>query len=225
MERYCPSPKKPRVFYIYILFRLNGIPCYIGKGKGNRWLVHESKHEYKCSNIHLRNIIKQAKKVGKGLPKIKLRENLTEDEALALEVIFIKAIGREKDGGPLVNATDGGDGVSGLVYTPKMREVVRQTRLGTTRRPESNLKTSITMKGVPKSPEHAANAGAAQRGKPKRFGWWSTEEGRAKQRVNNPGHTGHNHSDAARDLIKAARARQTERDRARRANVSPVPPL
>lgn len=222
MERYRPSP---RLFYIYILFRLNGIPCYVGKGKGNRWRVHESKCEYKCTNINLRNIIKQAKAVGKELPKIKLRENLTEAKALELEVIFIKAIGRKKDGGPLVNATDGGDGVCGLVYTPEMREAVRIQRTGTTRRPESNLKTSLKLKGVPKSPEHIANAAAGQRGKKKKSGWWSTEEGRAKQRANNPGHTGHTHSDAAVIKIKAARARQLERERARQAAAVSPPPL
>src|SRR5260221_12283744 len=104
-------------FYVYVIFRLNGIPCYVGKGRGDRWLVHE-KRKIK-DNKHFDNIIKQAKKAGKELPKIKLRENLFESEAFDLEKIFIKAIGREIHGGPLVNLTDGGDGPAGQVISEK----------------------------------------------------------------------------------------------------------
>jgi len=96
-----------KVFYVYVLFRPDGRPCYIGKGKGNRWLCHE---RYETSNLHLKRIIKNA---GGELPKVKLYERLTEQRAFELEVELIKYIGREKDNGPLVNLTDGGDGVSG----------------------------------------------------------------------------------------------------------------
>lgn len=210
-------PASSRVYYFYILFRPNGIPCYVGKGKGNRWLEHE-KMGAKHPNIHLRNIILEAQKSGKELPKIKLRENLTEAEAFKLEKIFIKALGREKDGGCLVNSTNGGEGFSGLVFTSEHRAKMRAARR---RRPhnskEQNRSISLALKGKPKTPEHRAAAGLAQRGGTKKSGWWSTEEGRAKQRANNPGHTGHKHTQETKALIraktKAARARQAERDR------------
>lgn len=28
-------------YYIYVLFRLNGVPFYLGKGRRNRWHYHE----------------------------------------------------------------------------------------------------------------------------------------------------------------------------------------
>ncbi len=45
------------------------------------------------------------------IPKVKIRENVSELEALATEVALIKAIGRiDLRTGPLTNMTDGGDG-------------------------------------------------------------------------------------------------------------------
>lgn len=97
-----------RRFYIYVIFRPNGVPCYVGKGSGSRVDYHErNKHHY---NKHLRGIIAAAPN---GLPKVIVRSKMTEDEAFAAEVAWISAIGREAHGGPLVNLTDGGEGSSG----------------------------------------------------------------------------------------------------------------
>ena len=105
-------------FYVYVHFRpWNGTPCYVGKGKGRRWLVHES-YGADHYNEHLARIFAKA---GGRLPKIKVRENLTETEALATEVALIAAIGRGKNG-PLVNMTDGGEGVTGFVGRVKSPE-------------------------------------------------------------------------------------------------------
>ncbi len=120
-------------YYIYVLFRPDGgAPCYVGKGKGNRW----KKHERRCYNPHLSNIIAQAK--GRPLAKIKFRENLTETEAFDIEKWLIRAIGRETNGGPLVNLTDGGDGVSGR--TPEGIERIRRARLGSKHSPETRAR-------------------------------------------------------------------------------------
>lgn len=107
------------MFYVYVIFRLNGVPCYVGKGMGGRWKDHVTN----ARNPHLRNIYLQA---GVHLPIIKVRENLSEAAAFATEMALIAAIGRKKDGGPLVNLTDGGDGPTGFVPTALARRVAAE---------------------------------------------------------------------------------------------------
>src|SRR5579859_4183589 len=102
-------------FYVYVIFRPNGIPCYVGKGHGKRDQLHEVKGSH---NLHLRAIFELA---GGKLPRVRLREGLTDKEALALEIVFIRAIGREIHGGPLVNQTDGGEGGSGAIRSVETR--------------------------------------------------------------------------------------------------------
>lgn len=52
-----------------------------------------------------------------------LHENLTENEALDIEKRLITEYGRlDKDTGCLINLTDGGEGVSGLIYTLEMKK-------------------------------------------------------------------------------------------------------
>lgn len=93
-------------FYIYIIFRPNGVPCYIGKGKGARWRMYEMGYYH---NLHLERIACNA---GGDLPIVKIRSGLSEVEAFETEIALIRAIGREANGGPLVNLTDGGEGVT-----------------------------------------------------------------------------------------------------------------
>lgn len=95
------------LYYVYIWFRpWDGSPCYVGKGRGKRWQDFRRTH-----NCHLTNIVKKA--AGE-LPAIIFRDGLSEKEAFDLEAILIAAIGKDRDGGPLANLTDGGGGVSGL---------------------------------------------------------------------------------------------------------------
>jgi hypothetical protein len=100
--------------YIYIIFRQDGRPCYVGKGRGARWRRHD-RHK---QNPHLGAIFDQA---GGKLPVVKIKDGITDDEARALEVLLIAAIGREKHGGPLVNLTDGGDGTVGAIMSDNWR--------------------------------------------------------------------------------------------------------
>jgi hypothetical protein len=100
-------------FYVYVYFHpVTGLPCYIGKGHGNRWL----KHRRHTSNARLRNIIRKYGDV----PCLKLRTNLTEAAAFETEIALIKAIGRGSNG-PLVNLTDGGDGTTGFFPSAETR--------------------------------------------------------------------------------------------------------
>lgn len=110
-------------FYVYVVFRPTGVPCYIGKGRGRRWQEHLTN----SSNTHLRRIAHLAD--GK-LPIVILRSNLMNEEALRTEIALIAAIGRMRKGGLLVNHTDGGDGANGYKHTKKRREKIRRALSG-----------------------------------------------------------------------------------------------
>jgi hypothetical protein len=75
-------------------------------------------------NKHLARIIKKA---GGELPMVKVQEDLPSAEAFEMEIALIKAIGRGKNG-PLVNLTDGGDGLRpGYKHDPKVAKKIRET--------------------------------------------------------------------------------------------------
>lgn len=124
-------------YYVYVLFRPNGVPCYIGKGKGKRWKTHEKR----ASNPMLAKIIASA---GGEIPKVKIREGLTEQEAFETEIAFIKAIGRMAHGGPLVNMTDGGEGVSNPL--PETRYKIGSARRGKVVTDETRMRMSEARK-------------------------------------------------------------------------------
>lgn len=152
-------------FYVYAIFRPDGRPCYIGKGCGPRW----TRHEWRSTNPHLANIVRLA---GGTLPKIKLCEGLIEQEAFDIEIMIIRLIGREIHGGPLVNMTDGGEGVSGYKRTPEDNEKSRISHLGMIpwnigkRTPdETRKKQSIAKLGKKQNPEHVEKRSASNRGR------------------------------------------------------------
>lgn len=133
-----------RRFYIYVIFDLNGVPRYVGKGSGNRWNNH---FDSTCQNPHLRNIIKQANRLGKQLPRFKLRHNMTLDEAVEFEIALISLIGREVDGGTLVNFTLGGDGL--VNPSPKTRDKMRRKRIEYMKDPEHRANLAKFRIGIP----------------------------------------------------------------------------
>ena len=133
-----------RESYVYILFRQDGRPCYVGKGIKDRWLRHERYPQ----NPHLAAIIAKA---GGSIPKVKIREGLTDAEACETEMAFIAAIGRKCNGGPLVNMTDGGDGLKGHTHTKS---------------PEARRRIGDALRGKKKTPEHVEAMRQCQIGKP-----------------------------------------------------------
>ena len=103
-------------FYVYAHFKPGeSTPFYIGKGFGYR--------AYKKTGRATRwkNYVNKY-----GDPDVKLLyENLSEDEALKKETELIQQFGRIDNGtGPLINQTDGGDGVTGLRHSDEIKEVI-----------------------------------------------------------------------------------------------------
>lgn len=120
------DPRKPGRFE-YGSLQFDHEPFYVGKGKGRR----DASHARLGNLLHDSKRIRSTKKVNKirkiisvGLVPIikRIKTNATEAVAFKLEAKAILLIGRNELG-PLTNATDGGDGVSGYVWSDadKMR--------------------------------------------------------------------------------------------------------
>jgi len=104
------AAKQPhRDHYCYVLFRETGVPFYVGKGRGDRWLVHEK--ECKPGRSYKDNIIASMRARGLEIPKIKVAEGLTQAAAVETERALIAALGNHPVG-ILANRTAGGDGMS-----------------------------------------------------------------------------------------------------------------
>jgi hypothetical protein len=90
-------------YYVYVLFGWDGVPYYVGKGRRRRLNNHPD------------------------VPKAKIREGLTNAEALKIERLLIFALGRRPDG-LLINKNYGGTGT--LDWTIEQREAMRKRMLG-----------------------------------------------------------------------------------------------
>ena len=134
----------------------DGTVCYIGKGVRNRWLEHE-KLGVSHYNKRLAKIFAKAKALGLKIIKVKFRENLTDAEAIQIEIAFIKAIGRGGDN-LLVNMTDGGEGTSGRVASKESREKVGKTHTGMKRSPSARVNMTASRQNFWRSDKAEATA-------------------------------------------------------------------
>lgn len=137
--------------YVYAYLREDGTPYYIGKGIANR-----------CKEKH--NV---------AIPpddRIKfIKTNLTDYEAIQLEIELIAKYGRKDLGtGILRNMTNGGDGVSGRIFTKETRAKISAANKGkpSPMKGKKNPGLSAALKGKKQSPEHIAKLTEIRKGKP-----------------------------------------------------------
>jgi hypothetical protein len=106
-------------FYVYGLHKNNGDLFYVGIGKKNRCLVHDSEWNIvkDTNRLKINTILKH----GEILYSIfKVTDNREDCEQM--EVEMIRHFGRIDNGtGLLCNLTDGGEGVSGYVHSDETK--------------------------------------------------------------------------------------------------------
>lgn len=109
------DPRKPGN-YKYGNYVFDFLPVYIGKG--NIQQNRKYKHLNKSCNRHLSNFLKSIINAGINPIIRSIYNNITESVALTKEVELIQLIGRKNiKKGPLYNFTDGGEGMSGMIYS------------------------------------------------------------------------------------------------------------
>jgi hypothetical protein len=176
-----PLDAAQAVFYVYLISRPDGTPCYVGKGKGNRTRRHFTKGVQK--NPHLASIIARA---GGMLPVEIIQGSMIEADAFALEKELIARIGRESVGGPLVNLTEGGEGFSGGRHGEETRKKISARHIGNKYNvgkkvaPEAIAKRVAKTTGMKRTPEQRARLSAGQRGNTNTRGYSHTVETREK---------------------------------------------
>jgi hypothetical protein len=196
------------IFYVYMMFRPTGEPCYVGKGKGNRTRRHFTKGVQK--NPHLVNIIENS---GGELPVVIIQGGMFEVDAFLLERQLIKEIGREIAGGQLVNLTDGGDGFSGGRHSEEARKRISAAHIGNKYNvgrkvpAESIAKRVAKCVGQKRTPEQRARMSEGQRGNKNKLGYKLSDEARANIRKSAIGRTV---SPEGRAKLRAAWQRKRE---------------
>lgn len=198
------DPRKPGN-YIYGEYEFNYEPFYIGKGKKDRDKFHliNAFRKKRC-NLREKFIRQLVNDCSKDPIILRVKENLSEDESLTLEIDLITLIGRrDLDIGPLVNLTNGGEGTSNRVYTEETKRKIslnhadfsgsNHPRYGKTlseetkkkiglkssqkvHSEETKKKISEKLKGRVFSEEHKRNIGIGNKGCQKFLGKKHTKE-------------------------------------------------
>ena len=136
-------------YYVYLYLREDGTPYYVGKGKGKRAFT---------INGRRMNLPSDKSKI------VFHTKNLTEDEAFALEKELIAKYGRKDNGtGILRNLTDGGEGISGHIFSDETLAKMSVSIKEALNRPEIKAKHCAATKEALNRPEVKAKLSAAMK--------------------------------------------------------------
>ena len=157
--------------YVYVHKKAtNGEVFYIGKGRGNRITSRSGRSNY------WRNIVRKH-----GVIFEKVAENMTDDDAYALEIQMIASF--RENGKKICNIANGGEGgLSGIKLKNCHKEKLRKAKLGKKQMPE-HAKKSASAKIGKKQPREAVE---------------KTREAKSKKVINSDGEIFRSASDAAR---------------------------
>jgi hypothetical protein len=147
-------------YYVYIILdplenyefsigdlKFNSKPFYIGYGKNNRVNEHLHKRELN-RNCHKSCKIKSIINTGNIPIIIKIKENLSFEDANNLEIKYISLFGRiDKGTGILTNHTDGGQGTKNKILSEESKKKISKSHMGILHTEESKLKMSLKHKG------------------------------------------------------------------------------
>jgi len=160
------DPRKPGD-YNYGDLHFDFEPFYVGKGNGDRCKAHIRLYG---ENKFKDNKIKKILSLGLNLISLKIYENLSEKESFDNELNLINIIGRSNlKLGPLTNLTNGGEGVSGAVYSPeiKLKKSLAVSLANRDRKwtDEAKLKVAESNKGRKHTDETRLKISKANKGK------------------------------------------------------------
>lgn len=116
------------MFYVYGYYEKGVVdPFYIGKGQDNRAYEHLEFAKRGCTTPFYKKLSALSYKAD----VVILEDNLTENEALSLEIQYIAYFGRQDLGtGCLLNLTDGGEGPTGYRHTAATKALLSRQRIG-----------------------------------------------------------------------------------------------
>lgn len=164
-------------FYTYIYYDTsrNNEPFYVGKGRRNRAWKHYARKE-----MHPMTQQMQLLKRNNIKPIIGIYGGLDEEFALLLEIELIQKFGRKDLGkGPLLNLTDGGEGISGAkrIFSKEHKEKLSQSAKCKPKSEEHKLHVKEKRALQIISPETCKKISEAQTGEKNHFyGKTHTEE-------------------------------------------------